>query len=164
MATMFNVDDIKKFLKQQGYVWYGYISTGYGPKIATSQDFEDPFENNILHVTQDGEDINIAVCLTSTYFELSRPIQSRFGARRFEDVDLSTAWQKYMLENYREKYAPVLKQWCETSKNMIVRRYEQDKQKAYLQLEVVKETAQKQLLEISQVQSLLGESVDEITL
>lgn len=116
---IFNANDIKEFLLEQGYLeWNGEVvdrSTGNTRK-ATKNDFDYSGINSStsLAFTYRGnleiKDLTITNFHFITYSYDSDVLGS--GETQRVDKNLSQKWQKFLLKKYNEEYAKMLFDWC----------------------------------------------------
>ena len=124
------VNDIYKFLKNNGYLWQSKQATLpiYDYEIDVTDenlydDFEDDEKLQLFEMPvkrYDGKYLQIDVCINNIEFVLE---EENFGSAKSE-IDLSKDWVKFLLKNYKE-YSIYLENWYNDEKTSVCNFYDE---------------------------------------
>ena len=114
MEFKINVEDVKQFLLQNGYLWNGKVLTSIGTEEkATIGHFMSFNPVSVRLVTLNGE-YYIDMRVQPTTFKFMA--EDRNGDNYEVVKDLSKQWMKYLLQHRTEDYAPYIIDLCKTKK------------------------------------------------
>ncbi len=120
--SFFTTKDIKEFLSKNNLNWTGYIynDDGYSKTYATEDDFDySEHSSLVLEILNNNVRNSLVDMVISNFSFLIYTDASMFmrnGSFPTVDKDLSTKWQKFLLNKYHSQYAEMLFAW--SIKNM----------------------------------------------
>lgn len=106
------IEDVKDFLESFLFFWNGKITDSSGEiRKAKVEDFKNAQKQFILLQSFDQGFFKRYLNFNSFEINIYDAELGQTSSR--PDIMFSTEWQEYLLEQYKEKYADILNDWCE---------------------------------------------------